>query len=171
MMRMLPICLVLAGCGGIGASGHCGPYAGSYTGILTYQWSDASSNQMGTGTITVAFTATCPATTLASDPIVSLDIDRAMSDFTVYGATTMTTVTGGMQMPPNPPATGSAADGITIEWPNSRVLNINGPLTVTSGAAIISNDITNTTGWSEGGLPGVPATAFVSSNTYKINRN
>lgn len=174
-MRILVACFVLAGCGGIGiGEGACGPYAGSYSGILTYQWRDGTKNpaQTGTGTITVAFHASCPPTTVAGAAIVDLNIDSAMSDFATYGAPTMTAVNGGMQMPPNPPASGNSPQfGITINWPNAHVLNINGPLTVTSAAAIISNDIPNTTGWSEGGLPSVPAGAQVTSNTYKIDHD
>jgi hypothetical protein len=156
-----------------GASDFCAPYTGSYAGILTFTWTSGSQN--GTGTITVHFTMACDG---VFNNQVQLHLTRISSDNTFFATPNPTDDNDSlslMTMPPNPPASGDSSDGIDLIFPNNDYeLSMSGPLTVTSGAAIIANDPSNTDAWFAGNpaytAAGMPDGATVQTRTFKVNK-
>ncbi len=161
---------------------RCDPYAGDYAGLLAYKWTDFTvvPNTSGSGTISLSFSATCGQLSGRVGDTILVSITRASSNFAPFGTGTGSVTTGAtdlMFMPANPPATGnSLAYGILISFPNGTGVALWGPLTVTGGAFIIANDLTNSMAWDYSipsapltKLPGVPDHGSLVEMTFKIN--
>jgi len=161
---------------------RCDPYAGDYAGLLAYKWTDFTvmPHTSGSGAISLGFTATCGQLSRHFGDTIVVEITRASSNFAPFGTGTGSVtpdLMSSMWMPANPPASGKAAVyGISIMFPNGTGVLLDPPLTVTGGAFIIANDLTNMMAWEYSipsapltQPPGVPGHATLTEMTFKIN--